>query len=286
MNSNTSRKSLWAYVITVVIALPIIFALLAVASCDVAEAKKKSPTETIRVITHNIAGGAIHLGDPIAISRVNKHIAEYHPHVVMLQEVCSSQVAAFQKDHPSWNLTVSETRFSHPGCDGDKSTVDAGPDQDVRGDELYDLVASPLPMRNETHINLQEESHSRIQWLTCAQVKLGQWITACSTHLKVAWAEQQAVELGGMEPGQRERQILRVAWWVKQFAQAGPVVVGGDFNAEYNDPIMKPMRSFQEYVRDIDDVFYSAIGTAGTVEGSAYKEISDHPLVRSSAQFR
>lgn len=252
-------------------------------------AKETVDKHPIRVITHNIAGAMTHLGSPVALQGVENHIADYNPHLVLLQEVCSSQVDALKAAHPDWNVHVSQHRFSHPGCDGDPTTVDPTEAEDVRGDELYDVVASPRPMRNPQTINLGEESHSRVQHLTCAEVAIaGVWVTGCTTHIKSAGLEEQAVEFGGMEPGQRLRQIKRVAWWTEQFRNntGNPVVVGGDFNSLHDSEEIQPMLRYQEYYRGIDYVFYAGMRTTGLVSGSYHNELSDHPLVRAKGYFK
>ena len=239
------------------------------------KAKKRDAAgpHPIRVVSHNIAGAAMYGGSPAALVGVEAHIAAYNPQLVMMQEVCASQVEAFQEVHPDWNLVLGQSREAHPEC-GDRP--------------LYVVLATPRPLRNPQTINLGEESHSRVQWLTCAEVAIGgAWTTACTVHIKATWAEQQATELGGMEPGQRARQIQRVSWWVKQFRENGPVIVAGDFNARGNDPILEPMLTFQEYIGPyVDHVFYAGMNTAGLTTGAAYDAGSDHRLVRALGWFR
>jgi len=56
---------------------------------------------TFDVITHNIAGGMLNYGDAKALKTIEAAIDDARPDAVMLQEVCATQAAQFQANHPA-----------------------------------------------------------------------------------------------------------------------------------------------------------------------------------------
>jgi len=267
-----------------------------------------------KVITHNIAGGMNGNGEAKALDNVDGDIADFHPDVVMLQEVCEVQANAFKARHQGWSVEYRTTRPIHPKC---------GP----QGGPLGLLLASAQPFENVVEYDLgePEPNGAKKYSLLCATMKVPNRkgdVRACSTHLVAAGDDRDANEI------RRARQAKRVVDAVQpRLRKNEPVVMAGDFNAGPWRPLLDPIYRLstsggdgqgefdeadqtdpkrEKYVEHgvtcgpnacrsgenthdnskMDQIFFSHANIGGEISGDVRATgISDHHLYRGSAQL-
>lgn len=177
------------------------------------------------VLQHNIAAGAKSSTGAAALRYTFAQIDARKPDVVMLEEVCASQVPIIKAKYPRWNVYFSQMSAAHPGCGGPKGQVLAThrPLRDVFIEDLGDVDPNL-----EKHFTL-----------LCGDVmKGGKKVLACATHLRAG---------GYGEPGSealaaRGRQIVRIKQILAARVRAGrAVVVAGDFNTRPHEPLLDPL---------------------------------------------
>ena len=243
----------------------------------------------IKAITHNIAGGAIHNGDWRALSTVERKIKRQNPDVVMLQEVCASQLESLKRWHPDWSFAWAENTDSHNACDGDPAS---GPVENVEGDELGDVLMSRRALSNVQATVLPHSGDAdgrgwtRWQHLLCGDfTKAGHVVRACSTHVMIQRADP--VVVGNAD------QVRTIASMMAPYRRRGPVVIGGDFNAGPKTANVRPMWDrFLEVNRDtrwrIDYLWYGGLHNGrDAVKGSLSRNtVSDHPIVWGAGYAR
>jgi len=214
------RAALTALLTVGAVAVPV------AAAAPVADA---TTTYQLRLIQYNIDGG--HNGGGIGIlDFLNARIAEYHPDVVTLDEVCATQLHAFEADHPTWSVTwvhmVQSPDYHYCGT-GD----------DARAGEL---LASPWPMSNIVVNALGPSSQRTYSWgtvtldyrLLCGDLDVSGLpagkVHACVTHLRSGGDANQA---------DRTTDTSIIKSRLAPFIAAGAeVVLGGDFNAVPSAP--------------------------------------------------
>jgi endonuclease/exonuclease/phosphatase family metal-dependent hydrolase len=168
-----------------------------------------------KVVSHNITGGGSpNFGAPEALNAVNAQIAKFSPDVVMLQEVCPSQVAAFKEQHPRWELRFEPLNLGHRGCGGQPQG---------------NVLASRHGLWNESRTALGENDSdgSRAYRMLCADVGYPHGaakVRACVVHLRYGFNEQEAA----MRARQMKVIHRTLADDINQKNKA--VVVAGDFN--------------------------------------------------------
>lgn len=194
-------------------------------------AEAASPHQ-LRVITHNIAGGPDFRGSPMALYGVNTEIKKFSPDVVMLTEVCESQVRAFRKAHPSWHFRFTVMIDNQRRCEeADGAT----------GQRQGQLLASPHPMTGRYEHELGHPDHGKPGddprrtkrfSLLCSDIAIpghsATGLRACVTHLR-AFNSEEAHRAREAQT-KRIREALHDVIW----KQGKAVTVGGDFNAKPN----------------------------------------------------
>lgn len=214
-------RKFWGQRLVTLIAALTVFGTATVASP--VEAAAVSPHQ-LKVIEHNIAGGAIFNGSYDALDGVEAQIPIFNPDVLMLTEVCAVQMEEFKAKHPTWSVTYSVMGSNIPQC------------ENTKGYKAYagQMLASPYPMSNITNAKLGESNVvtdqdgnvvEQIFKLLCADIAVpghsATGLRACVTHL-IAHPEQaapRAVQIADMAD--------QVNTWVNQ---GKAVTVGGDFN--------------------------------------------------------
>lgn len=189
----------------------------------------------LRVITHNIAGGPRFHGAAAALSGVNGQIDKFDPDVVMLTEVCESQVRAFRKEHPTWHIRFAVMIDNQSKCEDEFSG-------EPYGQRQGQLLASPHPISGRYVHSLGHPDSdqsgpngaSRTKWfkLLCGDIAIpghaSDGLRACVTHLRAFGrpGDHRAREA----QTKRIRHVLHDVIW----KQGKAVTVGGDFNAKPN----------------------------------------------------
>lgn len=164
-------------------------------------------------ITHNIAGGLISKGEPVALDYITEQARSSQPDVVMLQEVCESQVEALKKRFPEWDIRYEVMVPAKDSCG-------ARP--------LGNVLASRWNMSEVEVTNLGTAFGRNFNMLCADIAKPGfgaHGVRACSTHLR-AWDDAEAepmriAQTAAIHDTLKDR--------IKKRGQA--VVIGGDFNA-------------------------------------------------------
>jgi endonuclease/exonuclease/phosphatase family metal-dependent hydrolase len=181
-------------------------------------------TQQLRLIQYNIDGGG-NGGRLGILDFLNARIAEFQPDVVTLDEVCATQLHAFEADHPTWSVTwvhsINAPDYHYCGT-GD----------DARSGEL---LASPWPMSNIVVNALGPSTPRTYPWgpvtidyrLLCADLNVGGFppgkVHACVTHLRSG---------GNANEADRTTDTSIIQNRLDDFIAAGDeVVLGGDFNA-------------------------------------------------------
>lgn len=181
-----------------------------------------------KVIEHNVAGGMVHKGDAKALDGVDGEIADFHPDVVLLSEVCESQFNAFKQRHAGWDVHWRVNRKVHPDCA-------------PGGGQLGNLIATPQKFDNVVEYDLgePEEGGNKKYILLCGNMKVPNRkgdVRACSTHLLSRGDDPKANE------ERRARQVKKVVDAVKpRLRKNEAVVVAGDFNAAPWRSLLDPM---------------------------------------------
>jgi endonuclease/exonuclease/phosphatase family metal-dependent hydrolase len=230
-----------------------------------------SDLHRFKVITHNIAGGMIHYGNAKALDYVDAEIEDFKPDVVLLQEVCVSQLEAFKTRHPSWDVHFSLTRPVHPKCA-------------TGGASLGQLIAAPKPFEDVDEYDLgdAEPDGSKKYTLLCGNVKLANRkddVRTCSTHLVAKGDDAEGNLL------RRARQAKRIVDAVKPRIRDGEaVVMGGDFNAGPWRPVLDTIYRISTTGGDGDGAFDEADQTDARREQYAEKGVKCGPDACRSGQ--
>jgi endonuclease/exonuclease/phosphatase family metal-dependent hydrolase len=260
-------------------------------------------------ITHNIAGGMISKGDPVALDKVSEEAGSSQADVVMLQEVCASQVEALKKRFPKWDVRFAPMIPVEDSCGNQP---------------LGNVLASRWNM-SEMEVTDLGTAFGRNFSLLCADLaKPGfgaHGVRACVTHLR-AWNDADAEP---MRIAQTAKIHDTLAPRIEKQGQA--VVVAGDFNS---GPHREPMNNIYRQAIDgkqdgkglfreadqnddaffakadakcaakscrsgegttgqsakLDYVFFSLNRARGSVEGTVMgKGTSDHGLLRAVAKL-
>lgn len=173
-------------------------------------------------VTHNIAGGMISGGDAAALDLVTENARSSQPDVVMLQEVCESQVDALKKRFPEWDVRFAAMIPAQESCGGKA---------------LGNVLASRWNM-SDLEVTDLGTAFGRNFSLLCADIaKPGfgaHGVRACSTHLR-AWDDAEAEP---MRIAQTAKIHDTVKDRIRKRGQA--LVIGGDFNA---GPHREPMNN-------------------------------------------
>ena len=230
-----SKRSRRALTVTAVVTIAI-----ALATLQAPSRASAASDHQLRTIGHNIAGGMEFRGDPAALTGVNDQISKFGPDVVMLSEVCGSQVEAFREQHPDWHVHYSEMLSNQGSCDEATGATSTSQGQ---------LLASPYPIDD---VEIHDLGHDEVSsgryldfTLLCGDVAIpghrADGLRACVTHLR---AGTEADDHEARE-GQTEniRTLLRDRIW----DQGQAVTVSGDFNAL---PNWNPMDSMYRLDRD------------------------------------
>lgn len=218
--------------------LSLVLAALAVSTCgciaedggeDVdessAEVNAKRKPQRFEVITHNIGGGAENDPGVKGIAYTFSQIDERRPDVVMLEEVCHSQYAAFKARYPTWTVLFAQMRASHPGC--------------ANGEPKGQVLASRRAMVETLREDLGDPDPSGDKHFTllCGAVSMpdtSRKVLSCVTHLRAH--DTAAAEAA------RGRQAQRIHGLVKDRIRGGQaVVVAGDFNASPHRDTLDPL---------------------------------------------
>ena len=235
-----------------------------------------SPYE-LRVITHNIAGSMNFDGSARALDGVNTEIDRFGPDVVMLTEVCESQVRAFKDDHPGWHIRFSVMIDNQSSCE----TAGSG---EPYGTRQGQMLASPHPISNRSAHPLGHPDHdetgaqARTKWFTllCGDISIpGQsreGLRACVTHLR---AFNQPEDHRAREAQtKRIREVLH-----DEIHQKGKAVtLGGDFNAKPN------WNAMDDIYRLDRDSKYTGRGDFYEADQTDPKYFQDHGSVTCAAR--
>ena len=240
---------------------------------------RMATTERIKVITHNIAGGAFFGGSMEAFDSVNTQIEAFAPDVVFMQEVCyTGQYLEFKASRPTWSMRFALSRAEHPGCgDGVLGTV----------------IASRHEITNGFTYHLPYWSHGREQRILAGDITVrGVKVLIATVHLKVKWAADES-EAFNKTNGEQLGQVQEVANRLASFQPRGPVIVGGDFNTPMHSGAIGPMKPNFNEVNEggvestgrIDHIWYAGRHTTGHSGSIVSGGGSDHPIVRGSVKF-
>lgn len=276
---------------------------------DVVEQASELKARPFKAITHNIAGGLLSKGDPAALDKVTEEARASDPDVVMLQEVCESQVAALKKRFPKWDVRFAPMVVEKASC----------------GEEaLGNVLASPWNMSEMEVTDLGTAFGRNFNMLCADLAKPGfgaHGVRACATHLR-AWHDEEAEP---MRIAQTAKIHDVLAPRIRKQGQA--VVIAGDFNS---GPQRAPMDNIYRQAADgkndgkglfrevdqndeaffakadakcaakscrsgegthghsakLDYIFFSVNRARGSVDGKVMgKGASDHGLLRGVAQL-
>ncbi|MFI8828771.1 FG-GAP-like repeat-containing protein [Streptomyces sp. NPDC053431] len=225
----------------------------------------------LRFLTYNICGGNDDLNTPcgtaaerdavqVRVDLVKRHVTEWDPDILFLQEVCKSQYDELLK------------ALKPLGYGGGSFATLISVDQDGTNDlcksngetafnreyPLGNAVIAKGPVTVLDNLNLMtgDEAPGKTWQSSCIEAPLqGRKTRACSVHL---YAYNDAIRIN---------QANKLAGLVQPWIEADtPVVLGGDFNAQhwgqkengdwYTDPRLSPMTSLL-------DPFYSHSGGKG-----------------------
>ena len=189
----------------------------------------------LRVITHNVAGGPKYGGSGAAFESLAANIG-WNPDVVMLQEVCLSQVPLFEQQYPGWSVHWAPTRIQTVTEDGQH--IPGHPDCKGPAGTRYPqgiLLASRWGIANVavTPLRVPEASHPFVYTLLCGDVAVpAMTVRSCTTHLMSNFGDVD-------RSAEREEQTQVIRETLRPYISAQiPVVVGGDFNATPWAPAM------------------------------------------------
>lgn len=171
--------------------------------------KGNGARQRFSVVQHNVGGGAENGGTPEALAYTFAQIEDKKPDVVMLEEVCASQLDAFKARFRGWAVRFTVQRAKHEGCGNA-----------AKGN----LVASPRGFVDELDAPLGEPDGDKVFSLTCGGVPMpntARTVLACVTHLRVDDPDDSL----------RDKQVWRIVDAVRaQVAKGREVVIAGDFN--------------------------------------------------------
>lgn len=234
-----------------------------------------STTGGLRVVSHNICGGASCgvRGATGPLSGIEQLIDDYAPHIVLLQEVCWSQYQALQS-HPfasgayQMGFTVMIDNYTGCGVSDCSMNQDADPNNDNRNCWTGQLLAARGTLSNRDEISLGGERHQlstdgslvnppRTFNALCYDIALTGFTTrttkACTVHLRAFH------DPAGEGNRARTAQAARLASDLDGDIAAGKiVVVGGDFNSNPADTAMNAFYRLNTNVEHGWGRFYEA----------------------------
>jgi Endonuclease/Exonuclease/phosphatase family len=277
-------RKLTALIVAFIAAL--IVAICSPATGDDANRRKLLvPDQEWRIISQNIAGGAMHNGDASALAEVQFHVnGGFRAQIVLMQEVCGSQLTWFKNRHPDWDVYGVVSRVAHPNCPG----VDP---------DLYDVVASSAHQTAETTVHLYDDGvGGRTGDMPCATIHVWQHpkpVRACSAHFPTTAVSHDP-------DGAKYASAVTVTMaHLETYMQQGlPTVFGGDLNREPNESEVAPFYSRMVEVDDpenenttggalpangrkIDYIFFKHFIGWDVKVGDAYSgRVSDHRLLK------
>ncbi len=178
--------------------------------------------DRMRIVTHNIQGGQLHQGSEAALAPVYAQIDSFNPHGVMLQEVCSSQYAAFTARYPGW-ATAWNDRRGNSKCG--------------TGGRIGELVASPVAVATYAPQKLHDDA--RHPGWTYALACLDMQTThaparLCSTHLAAGKSAADAEARLKQARGVRKYSAAPIAAGMS-------TIVAGDFNSRPGERALDPI---------------------------------------------
>jgi endonuclease/exonuclease/phosphatase family metal-dependent hydrolase len=220
-----------------------------VARADVVDAATAGP---VRSITYNVCGAhcpsAMKLGAWTAA--IKKQIIAWDADAVMLQELCIGQWIAVRDALPGYRAVWGSTVLAADGC-GQWGGTDHrfGLGVLVKTAEVERYVASLAVPDGREH-----------RAVLCARGLVdGRTTLVCSTHLAQY-----------VEPDNGSAELMR---HVDGWAAGGPVILGGDFNANPDYPALDPVRAglpgvgrFAEVDENDRDHFTKSCLDAGAAE--------------------
>ncbi len=190
-----------------------------------------STAPAVRAISYNVCGGYVGSGDPVAKDGCRSNlglddwsrtltasVTEWDPDAVMLQELCKGQLDALGARLPGYRTLWLETRAAHYGCG--KWRWNGAPEADapfgvgmlVRGSPTQ-TFSRLLPAIDPSH---------ETRGLLCANAPVdGRATLVCAAHVDGDLKDEGAPAV-----------VTAVRTW----AQGAPVILGGDFNADPQDP--------------------------------------------------
>lgn len=181
----------------------------------------------LRVVTHNIGGGPTFRGSLDALDGVNAQISAFGPDVVMLEEVCGSQVDAFKAQHPTWSVLYSVMATNQHSCTESGSS-------DARQGQM---LASPYAIASVSNHSLgyQDAPYPsgeprRLSFtLLCGDIAIpghsSSGLRACVTHLRAG------ADSDDHDARETQTATIRSLLTDRIWSQGQAVTVAGDFNA-------------------------------------------------------
>jgi endonuclease/exonuclease/phosphatase family metal-dependent hydrolase len=178
------------------------------------------------VLQHNIGAGTENDPGAKSLASTFAEIDSRKPDVVMLEEVCASQVPLIKAKYPKWNVYFSQMSAAHPGCLGPKGQVLATDHamSDVTIQDLGDV--DPVMSKHFT--------------LLCGAVAMGgKKVYSCVTHLRAGGSTPETDSLATQA---RARQVLKIKTLLRDRLQTTQaVVVAGDLNARPEEALLDPL---------------------------------------------
>jgi endonuclease/exonuclease/phosphatase family metal-dependent hydrolase len=190
------------------------------------EALSDKDVYRLKVITHNIAGGMTFKGAPEAVDLAVADAADYKPDVILLSEICETQIAPLQAKLPAGWSVLYESSYNHPNCGS-----------------LGLAVASPYPLTKDV-INLPDPypTDPKAYKALCGSFHVPNrksQVHACSTHLISAGSDKTKRDETEKARGE---QVVDLVKGVKKYLKDNDeVVVAGDFNSDAWRPLMDPL---------------------------------------------
>lgn len=192
---------------------------------------------TVKVITHNIAGGHKFDGRLTAVDAAVRQAKSWRPDVVMLEEVCEAQARALRDKLPEYHYVFTPMLRHNADCH------DHGP-------RFGQVLASRWPLSGVIRTNLHGSAGTprRHFTLTCALVAASDVpagrLRACVTHLRAHASPQ--------DKQARSEQVHRIRRTLHKRIAHGRerVIVAGDFNARPQTPVLDEMYRLKRVVMD------------------------------------
>ena len=188
----------------------------------------------LRVFAQNIEGAV----DPggTRLKKVRSVVGRFNPQVIMLEEICKSDLPAFKKNFPGFASNFHYTKMlNKSGCKHNKSGSKSA--------SIGELVASKYSLTNVGVYDLpfpttdKTDRRNRKFHLTCADVSLpahlAKPVRACVTHLRSGHKHKSySVKQRNKT---RRMQDAKIASVTHAWLKSKTVVLAGDFNATPGD---------------------------------------------------